>query len=106
MKKQLIIKFIIMYLPFILGLGMFSLCYINLVSSLLLFLGGYISVKNTFDYRRLKKNMGNIPKKVDKKSIVVNVEKKDNNNYIKSINAEDIVGIKRTRRYTRVRRIR
>ena len=94
-----------MYFPFILGLGMFCLGYINLVSSLLLFLGGYVSIKNTFDYRKIKKN---INKSIDRVPVVVRVEKKDNNKktYVKPMNAENIVGIKRTRRYTRVRRIR
>ena len=110
MKKQMLIKFIIIYLPFLFGIGMFSLGYINLFSSLLLFLGGYVSIKNTLDYRKLKKNINNIQKKIDKKPIVVDVRKVDNKMnekcYIKPMNAENIAGFKRTRRYTRVRRIR
>ena len=110
MKKQLFIKFIIIYLPFILGIGMFSFGYINLFSSLLLFLGGYVSIKNTLDYRRLKKNINNIHKKMEREPIVVNVKKIDNKKngkcYVKPMVAANMVGIKRTRRYTKVRRIR
>ena len=108
MKKQLILKYVLMYFPFVLGIGMFSLGYINLVSSLLLFLGGYISIKNTFDYRKVKRNINIVQSNSEKTPVIVNVKKIDNNKkiYVKSMSAENIVGIKRTRRYTRVRRIR
>lgn len=109
MKKHLLIKLIIIYLPFLLGIGMFSFGYINLFSSLLLFLGGYISIKNTVDYRKIKRNINNIQKRIEKEPIAVKVKKIDNNKdkcYVRPIVAEDIVGFKRTRRYSRVRRIR
>ena len=57
MNKKILLKYIIMYIPFILGIVLFSLDSINLISSLLVFLGGYIAIKNTFDYRIVRKNI-------------------------------------------------
>jgi len=54
MKK--IFRYIIIYFPFLLGIIMFSLNIVNLISSFCLFIGGYIAIKNTFDYRLVKKN--------------------------------------------------
>lgn len=54
MKK--ILRYILIYFPFILGIILFSFKIVNLFSSLCLFLGGYIAIKNTFDYRLIKKN--------------------------------------------------
>jgi hypothetical protein len=45
---------------------------------------------------------------LEREPIKVNVDKVDTSKkvYVKSMNPENIVGLKRTRRYTRVRRIR
>ena len=56
MYKKIIIKYIFMYIPMIVGIILFSNGIINLFSSLLLFVGGYISIKNTFDYRIVRRN--------------------------------------------------
>ena len=52
--------------------------------------------------------MYHLQKKIDKKPIVVDVRKVDNKMnekcYIKPMNAENIAGFKRTRRYSRVRK--
>lgn len=45
------------YVPFITGIILCSVSIINLFSLLLLFVGGYIAIKNTFDYRKVRKNM-------------------------------------------------
>ena len=104
---KLFIKYLKIYLPFILGIIFFSYGITNLVSSLLLFLGGYVAIKNTFDYRLLKKNINKI-NNCGRKVYDVN---KIENKQIKRVEiapisrgAEDIVGFKRTRSYTRVRR--
>ena len=44
------------YFPFFLGIVLNILNIINLFSVLCLFCGGYIAIKNTFDYRTVKKN--------------------------------------------------
>ena len=81
MKK--IYRFVLLYLPFLLGLVLFSFGTINLVSSLCLFLGGYVALKNTLDYRLIKKN---------KKSNIKVVCKKDNSvaNRVGVINVKKI----------------
>lgn len=56
MNRKFILKYIFIYIPFLLGIGLFSFEIINLFSSLLLFLGGYIALKNTLDYRMVRKN--------------------------------------------------
>ena len=61
MKKNLILKYILISLPFTLGITLYSFGIYNIFSSLLVFLGGYLSIKNTFDYRKLNKNI-NPPK--------------------------------------------
>ena len=54
--KKIILKYLFLYLPFVMGIVLFSNGVVNLFSSLLLFAGGYVSIKNTFDYRLVKKN--------------------------------------------------
>ena len=107
MKNKKLLKYIFMYLPFVIGIMMFSFGTVNLFSSLLLFLGGYSAVKGTFN----KKFINNMEKKrinEVREPIKVRVEKKDISKkaYIKPINPENIVGVKRTRVYKKVRRIR
>lgn len=53
-KKILLIIYI--FVPFILGIILFSFGVINIFSSLCLFLGGYILLKNILDYRMVRKN--------------------------------------------------
>lgn len=95
MNKKLIFKYVLLYVPFILGLGLFSFGILNLFSSLLLFLGGYIAIKNTFDYRKVRKNIDSV--KIENDEII----KKE---YVPKRTAEQIPGFKRTRRYERVRK--
>lgn len=111
--KKVIIKYLMMYIPFIVGAVLIYSGWVNLLSSLLLFGGGYIAIKNTLDYRLLRKNInkGKMIDSVSVKNVVLNDEKTLENEKNKSIgikpinhNAEEIIGVKRTRRYTRVRR--
>ena len=55
--KKIILKYLMMYLPFVLGGVLFSVGSINLFSSLLFFVGGYIAIKNTLDFRLVKRNI-------------------------------------------------
>jgi len=107
MYLKLFIKYLLMYLPVIFGVILYVSGVVNLFSSLLLFLGGYIAIKNTLDYRLVKKNINNVKysQKSDIKVELDNVSSKciDREN-IKSKNCDGIVGLKRVRRYSRVRR--
>ena len=60
MNKKLIFRCVLLYVPFVVGIGLFSFGIFNLFSSLLLFAGGYLAIKNTFDYRKVKKNVESI----------------------------------------------
>ena len=108
MNKKLLIKYLIMYIPFVLGIGLFVGGVINLFSSLLLFLGGYIAFRNTLDYRLIKKNINSVKPVGDisnndlNNSEVTKVMGESKN--IKPMISENIVGFKRTRRYSKVRR--
>lgn len=93
MNKKLIIRYILICLPFVIGGLLYCFGIINIFSSLLLFCGGYLTLKNTVDYRKVKKN----------KDIV----NRDKNSYKKDYtnrSVENIVGFKRTRRYSKVRK--
>ena len=59
MTKKILLKYLFMYLSFILGLILYSVGVVNIFSTLLVFVGGYISIKNTFDYRLVKRNINN-----------------------------------------------
>ena len=59
MTKKILLKYLFMYLSFILGLILYSVGVMNIFSTLLVFVGGYISIKNTFDYRLVKRNINN-----------------------------------------------
>lgn len=104
MNKKLILRYILMYIPFSLGVILFSSGTINLFSSLLLFVGGYVAIKNTFDYRKIRKNVksinqvnrNNINNKVNSSSY-----KKD---YSRVKNPEHIIGFKRNIRHPKVRK--
>ena len=71
-RKLLLIMYICV--PFLLGIVLFSFGIVNLFSSLCLFLGGYIFVKNTLDYRVVRKNREFVKrdniKKEDKRDVV------------------------------------
>jgi len=92
--KKLILKYILLLLPFLVGTVMFSFGIYNIISSLLFFVGGYVFLKNVFDYRKIKKNK----KIIEEKYNIIPKE----NNYYKS--SENIVGLKRTRIHHRVRK--
>ena len=76
MKKNKTIKYILLYLPFITGTVLYSFKIYNLFSSLLFFIGGYVILKNTFNYRKIKnkvepnvKEIENIETSIKEKSI-------------------------------------
>ena len=114
MEKKLIKRYVLLCLPFICGIGLYLVGFINIVSSLLLFGGGYITVKNLFDYRIIKRSvrkvshidkigMENIYKVKTNDEINSNVIDFSNNmNRYRSY--DSIPGFKRTRRYIKVRR--
>lgn len=60
MDKKKLILIILKFVPFLIGIVMYGVGIINLISSLLLFVGGYITVKNLFDYRMVRRNLNNI----------------------------------------------
>ena len=93
MKKG-IYKYIFWGLPFFVGSIMFSLGIYSIVSSLLFFLGGYVFIKNIFDYRRINKNKSLI---IDKHVDIVN-----RNKVYRS--CDDIPMLKRTRIHHKVRK--
>jgi len=90
----------------VVGIVLFSSGVVNLFSSLLLFLGGYVAIKNTIDYRLVRKNINGVKLKNEEDGKIVKVNKINNGEkvYVKSMNPENISGFKRTRRYSRVRR--
>ena len=63
MLKRILFRYIILSLPFILGILLYINKIFNIVSSLLLFVGGYILIKNLCDYRIVKRNIYNIERK-------------------------------------------
>ena len=91
MMKKIVLKYILMYIPFIVGIMLYSFNIYNLFSSLLLFVGGYIALKNTLDYRRVNKN---IVKENDNsfKRNVINVDNKR------------VINVKKIKRNIRVRK--
>lgn len=95
MNKKLIFKYVLLYIPFVIGIGLFSFGIFNLFSSLLLFLGGYIAIKNTVDYRKVRKNID---------SVKIECEEVKKKEYVPKKTTEQIPGFKRTRRYERVRK--
>ena len=102
MLKKILIKYILFFLPVIFGIILFSNRIVNLFSSLLLFLGGYIAIKNTFDYRKLRKNISNVKK--DFVLINKNTDKEDNIEKIPSLNIDNGIRNNYKKRYVRVRK--
>ena len=77
---------------------LFSFGVYNLFSSLMFFVGGYVALKNIFDYRKILKN------KEENDFCIEHVKNSYEKDYSYRRNAENVIGIKRTRRYSRVRR--
>ena len=94
MKKKLVVRYLLLFLPFIIGSICFSLGIYNLFSSILFFVGGYIGLKDVLDYRKINKYKNNI----SKIEIVDDDIKKEDRSY------DSVVSIKRTRRYNKVRK--
>ena len=80
-KKNLFLN-ILKFIPFVIGILLFSLEIVNLFSSLFLFIGGYIAVKNLLDYRIVRKNINNI---FENKSNGVTFNKSISNDNVKEI---------------------
>ena len=80
MKKKLIKRYLMLCLPFVCGLLLYRLGSYGIVSSLLFFCGGYILIKNIFDYRVVRKN---IKKCIDNdKKLEIDIDKLDSVNEI------------------------
>jgi len=92
--KKLILKYILLFLPFLVGSIMFSFGIYNIISSLLFFAGGYVFVKNIFDYRKIRKNKELI---MDNQTDIVKNERVYRT-------CEEIPMLKRTRIHHRVRK--
>ena len=95
MNKKL--KYLLICLPFVIGGILFSFGVYNLFSSILFFAGGYIALKNIFDYRKIIKNRNN------NTPVIPEVKSSYKKDYSYR-SAENIVGLKKTRRYSRIRR--
>lgn len=94
MNKKLLLKYLLLALPFLIGSILYSLGIYNILSSILFFCGGYIFIKNISDYRKIQKNKNNL-----------NIINKIDNDIKKEYRSYDsIIGLKRTRRYSRVRK--
>ena len=108
MKLKLFLRYLILYLPFVLGIICYSYGNINLVSSLLLlFLGGYVSLKNTFDYRMVRRNVKKINDCRENSNNLtkdININDKQNRRCMQPRNIDNVLFLKRVRRYSRVRR--
>ena len=74
MNKKGIDKYILKNIPFIVGIILNLYGYINIFSSMLLFLGGYVTIRNLLDYRVVNKNIKEITgENID---ILDNIDKK------------------------------
>lgn len=89
-------RYILIWIPFVVGSFLFCFGTFNLFSSLLFFVGGYVGLKNTFDIRRVKK--------INNQSQSLVKKKYEKDYSYRNRSAEDIVGFKRARRYTKVRK--
>ena len=127
MKKKLIKKYILLCIPFICGTFLYVMNSYGIFSSILFFGGGYIVIKNVFDYRMVNRN---IKKCIDKdlkidnndmddilfdmdnvdinnvlrNGIEDNIDIADNKYKYKYRKSDNIQGLKNTRRYIKVRR--
>lgn len=113
MNKKLLLRYVLLCLPFVVGSVLYSFGVVNIVSSLLFFVGGYAAIKNVFDYRKVRKNINIVNARknmvvgngldIDVDSVQkVKVYEKSNKNTYKSYDC--IPGLKRVRRCGKVRR--
>lgn len=89
MKKKLIVRYVFLCMPFIIGIFLYSGGMINIFSSVLFFGGGYVAIKNIFDYRKINKNIRKILVNDDIK-IVIDTE---NNEVDGNIKNEENLGV-------------
>lgn len=92
MLKKIIFKYLLISLPFIIGLGLYICNIVNIISTLLLFIGGYIFFKNTCDYRLIKKNIQKVKKQdklIDKQDKTINTISKKQDNSPEIISKND-----------------
>ena len=82
MIKKILVRYSILGLPFIFGILLYINNKINIISSLLLFVGGYIFIKNLFDYRKIKRNIYYIKKKNNNLDINIKKEVNDRSNML------------------------
>ena len=76
MRKKLLGKYILLSVPFLCGCLLYGIGSYGIVSSLLFFCGGYVVIKNLFDYRKINKNIKKI-KDNDLKLDICNNDNKD-----------------------------
>lgn len=94
MNKKILFKYILIFLPFVTGVLLFSFGIVNIFSALLFFVGGYIAMKNSLDYRKIKKN----------NDVLIRKDNSVNRKEYDLRSSEQIVGFKRNVRYPRVRK--
>lgn len=91
------VKYLLICLPFFCGVMLFILGFFNLFSSLLVFVGGYVVLKKIFTDKKRKLNNN------DNDKIMPEVKSSYEKDYSYR-NAENIIGIKRTIRHSKVRK--
>lgn len=96
MNRKIIVKYLLLCLPFIIGASLYCFSVFNLFSSLLFFCGGYVVLKNILDYRKINKI------KNSDKSVISNKYSYEKDFSYR--NSKNIIGLKRTRRHYRVRK--
>ena len=110
MNKKILLKYLLMYVTMFAGIVMYNLGIVNIFSTMFTFVGGYIAIKNTFDYRKVRRNMkilegiDNISITKDRDIVIKEMSEDKKTDSIKPIKTENIIGLKRTRVYSRVRR--
>lgn len=131
MKKKIIRRYMLLCIPFICGTLLYILGLYGIVSSLLFFGGGYVLIKNLFDYRKINKNINkcldrdlrnddidkisdddilckeldNFNNSIIKENIDINVGINNVNKYSYEYRKSDsICGLKSTRLHSKVRR--
>lgn len=119
MRKKLIKRYVLLCIPFICGCLLYGIGSYGIVSSILFFGGGYVVIKNIFDYRMVNKNKKKCINKglridnndnmdsllLDRENIDVSVNINSDNKYNYEYRKSDnILGLKNTRRHIKVRR--
>lgn len=109
MNKKLLVRYVLICLPFVLGTLLFSFGVFNFISSILFFAGGYVAIKNLCDYRKINMNKRivndskiNNDIKLENNSVGVDLDKKNVNYRYQSY--DSIPGFKRTMVYKKVRK--